>query len=312
MNDNAEARMPLVTVIIPSYNHAIFLNECIDSVLLQDYPAIEVVVVDDGSTDGSLEILRAYGNKILLIEQCGGRQARARNLALAVARGEYVAFLDSDDRYRSGRIRCAVEVFLNNSAIDVVWSDYRTVNAAGQVLDLYKWAPKDEDFRKELISSNPICNATVTVRRNLLDGIGGFDERGPMVCDGAAWYQIAASGHKFFHLNEPLIDYRIHRNNDSRRFAAMAGERDTALISAGQAYLRSGIVSTVQDKIWLRAICRKQFAFRAAAWVQRDISSSIWSNLLVWFYRGLGSDMSLRIFSLLRAIKHAVWRRSRV
>lgn len=296
---------PWVSVIIPSYNHAPYLRECIDSVLEQDYPHIEVIVVDDGSTDASMEILRAYGDRILLLQQRGGRQARARNLGFRAARGELLAFLDSDDRYLPGRISSAVEALRTAPWADVIWGDHRLIDTAGNVISEVRWVALNDDFRRELIAGNPICNATVTLRREALDDIGGFDERVPRVCDGAAWYQIAARGHRFLHLDRLVLDYRQHGANDSSRFAPMTRDRDTALVAAAQAYVRVGIVATPTDKAWLRNVLVRQFSFRAAAWVQRECARGWASELRAWIYEALGSDRALGWLARLHALKNA-------
>lgn len=298
---------PWVSVIIPSYNHAPYLRECIDSVLEQDHPNIEVIVVDDGSTDASMEILRAYGDRILLLQQCGGRQARARNLGFRAARGELLAFLDSDDRYLPGRISAAVDALRADPWVDVIWSDYRLIDAAGSVISTVNWTAARDDFRRELIAGNPICNATVTLRRRVLEEIGGFDERVPRVCDGAAWYQIAARGHRFLHLARPLLDYRLHGTNDSSPFAPMTRDRDTALVSAAQAYVQAGIVTTAADKVWLRSVLVRQFSFRAAAWVQRECALGWRSELRARIYEALASDLGLGAFARLRSLKRGLW-----
>jgi len=297
---------PLVSVVIPAFNHVQYIEECVDSVLSQDHPAIEVIVVDDGSTDGTLERLQAYGTRITLLTQRAGRQARARNLALGVARGELVAFLDSDDRYRPGRIRAAVQAFQDDPAAALVWSDYRRVDAEGRVLEVCRWQPRDDSFARELIAGNPICNATATVRRAVLDEIGGFDERVPRVCDGAAWYQIAARGHRFVHLPLPLLDYRAHGANDSLRFALMTRDRDTALIDALQAYQRFGVLSGADDLRWARGAMSRQFAFRAAASAQGELArhgQAAGGAILARVYRALGSDTGLRALGMLQRLR---------
>ncbi len=297
---------PLVSVIVPSFNHARYLRECVDSVLAQDHAPLELIVVDDGSTDGSLDILRDYGGRIALLQQRRGRQARARNLGLQAARGEFVAFLDSDDRYLPGRITSALRAFAADSTADLVWGDYRLIDADGCVLDEVRWQAADRDFRRELIAGNPICNATVTVRRRVLDTIGGFDERVPRVCDGAAWYQIAARGHRFVHLDRLVLDYRQHGGNDSRRFAPMTRDRDLALVAAAQAYVRHGVVATPEDLAWLRDAVARQFAFRAAAWVQRRRSAGPWSRLRARLYEALGSDRGLELLARVQGLKTAL------
>ncbi len=301
--------VPLVSVIVPSFNHARYLRECVDSVLTQDHPAIELIVVDDGSTDGSIEVLKSYGNRLRLLQQRGGRQARARNLALAVARGELVAFLDSDDRWRPGRISAAVAAFRTQPQAALVWADHAFIDAEGRPLGERRWVSPGGDFRRVLIAGNPICNATVTVRRAVLDQIGGFDERAPRVCDGAAWTQIAARGHVFVHLPQVVLDYRLHGGNDSARFAPMTHDRDTALLAAAQAYVRHGVVAGPADLAWLRGVLLRQFAFRAAAWVQRKWALGRLSEWRARAYEALGSDAGLHAFARLQAVKRWVGRR---
>jgi glycosyltransferase involved in cell wall biosynthesis len=299
----ATDRLPAVSVIIPSFNHASYLRECVDSVLAQDHERLQVIVVDDGSGDGSLEILQSYGERITLLQQQGGRQARARNLALRVAQGELIAFLDSDDRYLPGRISAAVRAFSAQPQAALVWADYRTIDASGRVVQECRWADPGLDFRRVLVAGNPICNATVTVRRAVLDDIGGFDERAPRACDGAAWYQIAARGHAFVHLKQLVLDYRLHGGNDSARFAAMTRDRDTALLAAAQAYLQRGVIAGTSDLAWLRRVLVRQFSFRAAAWVQRQLATDAWAHVRAAAYEALGSDTGLRGFALLKRLK---------
>lgn len=301
----SSATRPLtVSVVIPSYNHARYLKECVDSVLMQTPAPLQVIVVDDGSTDGSVSLLQAYGDRITLLQQQRGRQARARNVGLAVARGELVAFLDSDDRYRPGRLAAAVAAFQADDQATLVWSDFCTINADGQPLGGLRWqASAGADFRRTLIAGNPICNATVTVKRTVLQAVGGFDERTPRACDGAAWYQLAARGHRFVHLAQDLVDYRLHAANDSRSFAAMARDRDLALQAAAQAYLENGVLSTPADLAWLRGVLMRQFSFRAAAWVQRRLAPDRRVQPLAGALDALGSDVGLRGFALLKFMK---------
>ena len=297
---------PLVSVIVPSFNHAAYLRECLDSVLLQDYAPIELIVVDDGSSDGSLDILQSYGSRIRLLQQQGGRQARARNLALAVARGELVAFLDSDDRWRAGHLSAAVAAFAAQPQAALVWADHALMDAQGRPQGEVRWVSPGGDFRRVLIAGNPICNATVTVRREVIAAIGGFNESVPRVCDGAAWTQIAARGYRFVHLPRLDLDYRLHAGNDSARFAPMTHDRDTALLAAAQAYVRHGVVAGPADLAWLRGVLLRQYAFRAAAWVQRSLARGHASEWRARAYDALGSDTGLQAFARLRDAKHWV------
>ena len=302
------APWPSVSVVIPSFNHARYLRECVDSVLAQQPAPLEVLVVDDGSSDGSLDILRSYGTRIVLLQQQGGRQARARNAGVAHAQGELVAFLDSDDRYRPGRLAAAQQTFAEQPQAALVWSDFGTIDAQGQALTSVAWRPKNTNFAHELIAGNPICNATVTVRRAALLALGGFDADLPRACDGDTWYRLAATGHVFVHLPQPLVDYRLHAGNDSQGFAAMARDRDRALQRAVAAYLRQGVLQAPADLPWLRQALLRQFAFGAAAQVQLLRGGGALSRAQAAVWRALGSDTGLQAFARLKALKTAAAR----
>jgi hypothetical protein len=219
-----------------------------------------------------------------------------------------------------------VQAFRNDPAAALVWSDYRRVDAEGRVLEVRRWTPHDPHdshaghdtrFARELIAGNPICNATATVRRTVLDEIGGFDERVPRVCDGAAWYQIAARGHRFVHLPLPLLDYRAHGANDSLRFALMTRDRDAALISGLQAYQRFGVLAGADDLRWARGAMTRQFAFHAAALAQGELArlgprppgTATLGAVLERIYGALGSNAGLRALGLLQRLKNRVARR---
>ena len=117
--------MPNVTVIIPVYNTAEYVCEAIDSVLAQTLPDIEVIAVDDGSTDGSAALLQSYGDRITVITKANGGQAAARNDALAVAHGDYICFLDSDDTLQPNTLeRC--HALCERDQLDFVFFDARS------------------------------------------------------------------------------------------------------------------------------------------------------------------------------------------
>ena len=112
---------PLVSVMIGVYNGAPYLGEAIESVLAQTHEPIELIVVDDGSTDGSGEIAEAYGPRLRCIRQQRGGMAAARNSAAAVASGEFFAFLDADDRFPPEKLERQLEIFEQDPELDVVY-----------------------------------------------------------------------------------------------------------------------------------------------------------------------------------------------
>jgi glycosyltransferase involved in cell wall biosynthesis len=294
---------PSISIVIASYNHASYIKDCVDSALAQRPAALEVIVVDDGSTDGSLQILRSYGSRIRLLVQPRARQAKARNVGVAVARGDWVAFLDSDDRCRPGRIGAAAQAIHDQPELTLVWSDYGLIDAAGALLREQRLSVARTDFARVLIAGNPICNSSVTVRRSVLLELGGFDESIPRACDGAAWYQLAARGHRFVHLPKVLVDYRQHGRNDGQHFALMTRERDLALRAGAAAYLQYGVVKSGVDLRWLRDAMARQIAFRAAAYVQKHLSRGVVGRLRASTYKALGSNKGLLALAKVKAAK---------
>jgi glycosyltransferase involved in cell wall biosynthesis len=116
---NTDTPYPLVSILINNYNYADFIEEAIDSALAQTYPNLEVIVVDDGSTDRSRSIIEGYGDRIMPILKANGGQASSFNEGFAVSRGEIICFLDSDDLFAADKIEKVVEIFKNHP--DIGW-----------------------------------------------------------------------------------------------------------------------------------------------------------------------------------------------
>src|SRR5215469_6419121 len=112
--------LPLVSVVIVNHNYGRYLGECIDSVLAQTYRRIETIVVDDGSADNSLEVLRSYSNRITVVSQSNQGPSAARNAGIARSTGEWIAFLDSDDLWLPEKIREQSEYF-DNASVGIIF-----------------------------------------------------------------------------------------------------------------------------------------------------------------------------------------------
>lgn len=126
---------PLVSLLVPCYNQAHFLAEAIDSALGQTYPRIEVVVVDDGSTDGTAELARTYGDRIVFVRQANAGLSQARNAAIAHARGDVFVLLDSDDVLLPHCVASRVALLEQDPRVGVVAGYYREIDADGTILD---------------------------------------------------------------------------------------------------------------------------------------------------------------------------------
>jgi glycosyltransferase involved in cell wall biosynthesis len=206
---------PLVSVIIPNYNYANYLRQAIDSVLLQTYSNIEIIVVDDGSKDASKEILKSYGDKISVIFQQNSGVSAARNNGFAASKGEFIAFLDADDFWIPEKIAKQIDLFQSNPNLGFVHVGVQYVDAQNEpIKDLTDgqegWV--SEEF---LLLDRPVVmsgGSGMMMPRRVLEKIGGFDPELSTCADWDLFYRISCI-YEFGFLPEILLKYRIHDSN---------------------------------------------------------------------------------------------------
>lgn len=180
---------PLVSIVTPSFNQAAFLEDAIRSVLAQDYPAIEYLVVDGGSTDGSVEIIRRYAPRLAWwISEADRGQAEAIGKGLERARGEIVAWLNSDDLYLPGAVGQAVAALQAHPQAGLVYGNALTIDGQGRPINRLVFP---EWGLEELASFRVICQPAVFARRAALEGVGGLDRTYHYLMDHQAWLRIA-------------------------------------------------------------------------------------------------------------------------
>ena len=213
---------PVVSVIIPIYNCARYLPEAIDSVLAQTYRAFEIIVVDDGSTDNTQEVLAPYGDQIRVIRQANAGRGAARNAGILAARGDYIAFLDADDLWLPQKLEKQMALFGSRPEADWVYSDYRPFGQVsarvGSRLQMLESQPPPEGaiLRRVLADWSITWTGTVLVRAECFGEIGLFDTSLPVAQDGDMWLRIA-SRFQAACANEVLALYRRH---DSQAMSA--------------------------------------------------------------------------------------------
>ena len=183
---------PLVSVVTPSYNQAAFLEQTLRSVLDQDYPSLEYLVVDGGSNDGSVEIIKHYADHLAWwVSEKDRGQAEAINKGLARAKGEYVAWLNSDDYYLPGAVRSAVEVLEARPDLALVHGDVLAVDAAGKTTKVLRYA----DWGLEgLMCFNIIGQPSVFMRRSALEHAGYLDLSYHYMLDHQLWLRMGQQG----------------------------------------------------------------------------------------------------------------------
>ena len=217
-----------VSVVIPVYNGARFVRDAIESVFAQTMPALELIVVDDGSTDETPEILGAYGDRIRVLRKPNGGVASARNAGTALARGEFVAFLDADDVWLPEKLARQMPLF-SDPEVALVYSGVRVVNERLRpVRDVIPAAP-ERALINALCAEPPPAPITMTgiVRRSVLNDIGGFDERLSTAADADFLCRVAL-GSRVDRIKEPLALYRQHSGQMHLNIRAM--EHDMLLI----------------------------------------------------------------------------------
>ena len=208
-----DGRAPRTSVIIPTYNRSAYLREAVNSVLSQTRPALEVIVVDDGSTDDTLRVISSYGQSVRCVSQANRGVSAARNSGIAAARGDYVAFLDADDSWTPDKLQRVHDVLAADPALDAVCHDVDVVAPDGAVTGSRAYRLDERDpYTQLLYRGNFLTTSAMTVRRDVLEREGGFDERRDWVTteDFDLWLRIARDGGRFAIVPETLGRYLVH------------------------------------------------------------------------------------------------------
>jgi len=199
---------PLVTVVTPSYNMQQFLPAAIESVLSQDHPAIEFIVIDGGSTDGTLDVLERYRDRLRYSSGRDNGPCDAIHKGLAAARGEILVWLNADDTFQPGAIRCAVEFLSAHPEVDVVYGDGWWIDEDGRPIRPYPSLPFDASV---LARDCFICQPAAFLRARAYRACG-LDPQQRMSFDYDLWIRMAAKGLRFAYLREHLANTRMHRD----------------------------------------------------------------------------------------------------
>jgi glycosyltransferase involved in cell wall biosynthesis len=235
---------PKVSVVIPAYNCGPYLPCAIDSVLSQTYRSFEVIVVNDGSTDGTEKVLLPYRDRIKYLAGQNRGASAARNKGFAASRGDLIAYLDADDVWRPEKLALQVELFEANPDVGVCFTDFTFLgerlsgNRGFTERDsaLLRYPSRQIGSRSYLLTSLLLLQdflvhqafpkpSVTMIRRECLDRIGGFDES-LQICEDTQMYLRLAKYFKFAYVDEPLVQRRVRDDTlassaDSRRYAAV-------------------------------------------------------------------------------------------
>ena len=207
---------PCVSVIIPAFNCGSLIVYSLESLINQDYQNWECIVVDDGSSDNTMEIVQSYvkrDKRIVYVYQKNGGPSKARNTGLSRAGGKYIQFLDADDLIESRKLQCHARYLENNPEVDIVYGEARYFRteypeerrSSMSDIDL-PWTPKvsgsGKEIQKALLRMNIMVVSAPLLRRRIIDQVGLFDEELPLLEDWDYWIRCAVRGGRFQYLDE--------------------------------------------------------------------------------------------------------------
>lgn len=208
----------LVSVVIPSYNSAKFIAATLESVFSQTHRNLEILVVDDGSIDNTIDVLQAFRERILIIQKPNGGPASARNLGIRQAKGEYVAFLDADDLWVNNKIERQLAAISAEPKIGMVYSRRKFLQDEKVISEIPKKPCLSGMIFRELFNGNFITTSTVLARKACFDRLGVFDERKDFIAveDYDMWLRIAKE-YALACIDEELVYYRVHAGGISKK-----------------------------------------------------------------------------------------------
>jgi glycosyltransferase involved in cell wall biosynthesis len=205
-NSNPPLSPPRVAVVIPAYNAAFTIERALDSVFAQTSPVYETLVIDDGSTDSTREIVGRYAPRVRLLTQANAGPAKARNLGVANSSAEFIAFLDADDAFLPTRMEEQLAQLTGNPQLVLCYSDLLVLHADGTTT-VYE-QPKTSDVGQLLRLGNPgIPPSAVLLRRSTFEQAGGFSERHKGCEDWELWFRMHQLG-EFCVIRKPLTLYQ--------------------------------------------------------------------------------------------------------
>jgi GT2 family glycosyltransferase len=211
---------PLVSIVIPSYNQAAFLERTIKSALGQDYPYLEYILVDGASTDNSVEIIKKYGDQLAWwVSEKDNGQGEAINKGMAHAKGEIVAWLNSDDCYLPAAISAAVEAFEANPDAVMVYGNMIAIDENEFVTNTFKYCPLSLE---DLLCFQIIGQPAVFMRREVFEQVNGLDLNFHFLLDHHLWIKIAAQG-RIVHVPHTWSAARYHSEAKNRAQASKFG-----------------------------------------------------------------------------------------
>lgn len=247
---------PLVSVIVPNFNYSKYLDECLGAIFNQNYDPMQVIFVDDGSTDQSIEVIQKFSHKMQIFRKKNSGVNSARNLGIKNATGKYIAFCDSDDVWVWDKIRKQVDFLEINSQYGVVYSGIQLVNE--DLSFIRNQNPKYEGDCSTRFLEHPseaivlLGSSTALIRNSALAKVSGFDES--MTDPGEDWdfFRRISQQTLIGFIPEPLVLYRQHSESGSRVSRSRYFQGNTVALRKLLRDNKQSISFLAKRKSWLK------------------------------------------------------------
>jgi len=246
--------MPKVSVIIPTYNRLPILKEAVDSVLAQEFEDMELIIVDDGSTDGTAEEMKRYGGRVKLIQHSQNKGvSAARNKGILHARGKYIAFLDSDDLWVKGKLKIQVSFLDDNPHYPICYTDEIWIRRGKRVNPMLKHAKYSGWIFEKCLPLCIISPSSVMMKRTLFSKVGLFDEA-LLVCeDYDFWLRVSARFPIFF-ISRKLI---VKRGGHPDQLSQKSWGNDRCRVIALEKLLSEPYIGSEEREMILKEMKKK-------------------------------------------------------
>lgn len=248
--------MPEISVIIPTYNRSCIIREAIDSVLNQNYKNYEIIVVDDGSTDDTYSILEKYNGRIRYVFQNNGGVGKARNTGIRLAKGNFIAFLDSDDLWDPEKLSFQLNFFRGNPGAYISYTKETWLKNNIRINQPQIYMPTaDTDIISKLLNRCFIGASSVMVKRELFGLVGYFNEFFPVCEDLDLWLRMAVK-YPIYFIDRPLT---VKRMGEWPQLSTSVWGMDRYRISIYEAILKTNHLNSSQRQQFLDIINRKSY-----------------------------------------------------
>jgi glycosyltransferase involved in cell wall biosynthesis len=230
--------LPVVSVIIPTYNRWPMIAEAVESVLEQAYGSFEIIVVDDGSTDGTKERLKKYGSSVSVISRQRSGVAASRNYGVSIAQGRYMAFLDSDDLWLPQKLTIQTSFMAQHPEVEICQTEEIWIRHGAKVNPKAKHAKPSGDIFRRSLDLCLVSPSAVMVTKDLLNQFGGFDESFPVCEDYDLWLRITKE-HVIPLIPEPLV---VKRGGHADQLSHSTWGVDRYRVQSLRNLLRNGLL----------------------------------------------------------------------